>query len=82
VLSNIDLALELGFTPKVNCVVMKGVNEDELVDFVALTENKAVDVRFIEYMPFGGTSELCCICGCLPAAVCPLATAALYCTAV
>lgn len=56
VLKNIDLAIELGFTPKVNVVVMKGVNEDELVDFVALTEDKAVDVRFIEYMPFGGES--------------------------
>lgn len=51
----IDKALELDYSPvKVNCVVMRGTNEDELCDFVALTENKNIDVRFIEYMPFDG----------------------------
>ncbi|XP_031567672.1 GTP 3',8-cyclase, mitochondrial-like isoform X1 [Actinia tenebrosa] len=55
VMEAIDSALDLGYEPlKVNCVVMKGLNEDEICDFVALTENKAVDVRFIEYMPFDG----------------------------
>ncbi|CAG5136430.1 unnamed protein product [Candidula unifasciata] len=55
VLKAIDKALELGYDPlKINCVVMKGVNDDEICDFVAFTENKPVDVRFIEYMPFGG----------------------------
>ncbi len=39
---------------KVNVVVMKGVNEEEVVDFVGWTENSAIDVRFIEYMPFSG----------------------------
>lgn len=39
---------------QVNCVVMRGLNEDELLDFVALTEKKPVEVRFIEYMPFDG----------------------------
>lgn len=33
---------------------MKGVNDDEILDFVDLTQNKNVDVRFIEYMPFDG----------------------------
>jgi len=37
---------------KVNCVVMKGFNDNELYDFVNLTKNKPVDVRFIEWMPF------------------------------
>lgn len=41
---------------KVNCVVMKGSNEDEVIDFVRLTEDKPIDVRFIEYMPFDGMS--------------------------
>jgi cyclic pyranopterin phosphate synthase len=55
VLGAIDLALAADIGPvKVNCVVMKGVNEDELVDFVSFTRDRAVDVRFIEYMPFGG----------------------------
>lgn len=37
---------------KVNCVVMKGVNDDELCDFVALTKDRNLEVRFIEFMPF------------------------------
>jgi molybdenum cofactor biosynthesis enzyme MoaA len=52
-LQSIELALELGYNPvKINCVVMRGLNEQELPDFVAFTKSKAVDVRFIEYMPF------------------------------
>ena len=39
---------------QVNCVVMKGLNDDELIDFVHLTERLPVEVRFIEYMPFSG----------------------------
>ncbi len=39
---------------QVNVVVMRGVNEDELCDFVELTRHAAVNVRFIEYMPFDG----------------------------
>lgn len=42
---------------QVNCVVMRGLNEDELLDFVALTEKKPLEVRFIEYMPFDGESH-------------------------
>jgi len=33
---------------------MKGVNDDEIADFVALTEKMPFDIRFIEYMPFDG----------------------------
>jgi cyclic pyranopterin phosphate synthase len=55
VMNSIDVALDLGYSPvKVNCVVMRGVNEEEIVDFVNLTKDKMVDVRFIEYMPFDG----------------------------
>ncbi|XP_062863767.1 molybdenum cofactor biosynthesis protein 1 isoform X1 [Trichomycterus rosablanca] len=55
VMEGIDKAIETGYNPvKVNCVVMRGLNEDELLDFVALTEKKPLDVRFIEYMPFDG----------------------------
>ncbi|NXF90510.1 MOCS1 protein, partial [Eubucco bourcierii] len=39
---------------KVNCVVMRGFNEDELLDFVDFTKDLPLDVRFIEYMPFDG----------------------------
>ena len=34
--------------------MIRGVNEEEVVDFVRFTEHRNVDVRFIEYMPFGG----------------------------
>ncbi|XP_043483678.1 molybdenum cofactor biosynthesis protein 1 isoform X2 [Leptopilina heterotoma] len=55
VIAAIDLAVQLGYNPvKVNCVILRGFNEDELVDFVNFTRDKPVDVRFIEYMPFSG----------------------------
>ena len=55
VMASIDKAIELGFdSVKVNCVVMRGQNDDELLDFVALTKEKPINVRFIEYMPFDG----------------------------
>lgn len=39
---------------KLNCVMMRGVNDDELLDFVAFTRDHDLSVRFIEYMPFSG----------------------------
>lgn len=46
VLAAIDLALSLGFSPlKVNCVLMAGVNEHELLDFAAFAIEKQIDVR-------------------------------------
>lgn len=51
----IDDCVSAGVATKVNVVVMRGVNDDELVDFVKLTEkHRRLDVRFIEYMPFDG----------------------------
>ncbi len=50
----IEAALAVGFSPvKVNVVVMRGVNDDELLDFAALTMKYPLHVRFIEYMPIG-----------------------------
>ncbi|XP_028981987.1 molybdenum cofactor biosynthesis protein 1 isoform X2 [Diachasma alloeum] len=55
VMAAIDLAVQLQFNPvKVNCVIMRGFNDDELTDFVELTRDKPIDIRFIEYMPFDG----------------------------
>lgn len=55
VLDSIEKSLQFGFNPlKVNCVVMRGLNDDEILDFIGLTREKNVDVRFIEYMPFDG----------------------------
>ena len=39
---------------QVNVVVMRGVNDDEICDFVELTRDAPINVRFIEYMPFDG----------------------------
>jgi GTP 3',8-cyclase len=56
VLKTIDTALELGISPvKLNCVVIKNLNDAEVLDFVELTRNKPIEVRFIEFMPFDGT---------------------------
>ncbi|MFT3911771.1 MAG: GTP 3',8-cyclase MoaA [Ferruginibacter sp.] len=52
--NNIELLLQRGFHVKVNMVVMKGMNENEINDFVAWTKHAPVHVRFIEFMPFEG----------------------------
>nr|XP_009771542.1 PREDICTED: cyclic pyranopterin monophosphate synthase, mitochondrial isoform X2 [Nicotiana sylvestris] len=55
VMESIDAAVELGYNPvKVNCVVMRGFNDDEICDFVELTRERPINVRFIEFMPFDG----------------------------
>jgi cyclic pyranopterin phosphate synthase len=52
VLDGIDAAVEAGFDPvKVNCVLVRGVNDDEAVDFAAFGRERGVTVRFIEFMP-------------------------------
>jgi len=52
VLDGIDAAIEAGLDPvKINVVVMRGVNDDELVDFATYGRDKGVVVRFIEFMP-------------------------------
>ncbi|KAL2141108.1 hypothetical protein VTI28DRAFT_2798 [Corynascus sepedonium] len=43
-----------GIKFKINCVVMRGLNDREILPFVELTREKDVEVRFIEYMPFDG----------------------------
>lgn len=48
-------ATDLGFNPvKLNVVVMRGINDDEIGSFVDMTKNIPLNVRFIEYMPFDG----------------------------
>ncbi|PWT76816.1 MAG: GTP 3',8-cyclase MoaA [Bacteroidetes bacterium] len=54
VYENIGLALQAGIHVKLNMVVMKGVNEDEINDFIEWTKFEPVHVRFIEFMPFSG----------------------------
>lgn len=57
VLDGLHAAHEVGFTnTKLNCVLMGGVNDDEIADFVALTKELAITVRFIELMPIGASA--------------------------
>jgi cyclic pyranopterin phosphate synthase len=54
VMRGLDRSEEAGFTGlKINCVTMRGTNDDELADFARLTLNRRLTVRFIEYMPLG-----------------------------
>ncbi len=53
VMDGIEASLAAGFAPlKINVVVMRGVNDDEILDFVSWAKNRPINVRFIEYMPF------------------------------
>jgi cyclic pyranopterin phosphate synthase len=54
VCNNIQLLVEEGFEVKVNCVLMTGFNENEIIDFIELTKLQPLQIRFIEFMPFDG----------------------------
>jgi len=52
VLDGIDAAIDAGFSPvKINAVVQRGVNDDEIVDLATFGRDKGIEVRFIEFMP-------------------------------
>jgi cyclic pyranopterin phosphate synthase len=54
VLAGIDAAIEQGFQRiKINAVVMKGSNEDEVLDLLEFARDKQIDIAFIEEMPLG-----------------------------
>ncbi|MEP7267152.1 MAG: GTP 3',8-cyclase MoaA [Saprospiraceae bacterium] len=53
-IDNINLLINAGFHVKINIVVIKGLNELEILDFVEWTKQKNIHVRFIEFMPFEG----------------------------
>lgn len=54
VISNLHLLLNHDFTVKVNVVLMKGFNDNEIIDFIKLTQFLPISIRFIEFMPFAG----------------------------
>jgi cyclic pyranopterin phosphate synthase len=59
VLRGLDRAEAAGFDAvKINCVVMRGVNDDEVADFARLSLDRRVSVRFIEYMPLGDAAVM------------------------
>ena len=54
VMKNINLMIDNGIHVKVNAVVIKGLNDSEINDFVRMTKEQPIHVRFIEFMPFTG----------------------------
>lgn len=51
---NINWLLKKDFSVKINVVLIKGINDQEINNFIALTRKKKVHIRFIEFMPFTG----------------------------
>lgn len=59
IFKGIEKSLLLGMTPiKINTVIMKGINDDEIDDFMNLTKEYPISVRFIELMPIGEGRKL------------------------
>jgi molybdenum cofactor biosynthesis protein A len=56
VIDNLHLLLNNDFNVKVNVVLIKGFNDDEVIDFIKLTEFLPLSIRFIEFMPFAGNA--------------------------
>ena len=54
VFKNIQVLIALGIKVKVNAVLIKGMNDAEILDFIELTRNLPIAIRFIEFMPFDG----------------------------
>ena len=58
VMDGLEEAERAGLNPlKINCVAIKGFNDDEILDFALLTKKKPYHIRFIEYMPFDAQAE-------------------------
>ena len=54
VYANIMLLINEGFNVKLNAVLIKGFNDNEIIDFIELSKDLPISVRFIEFMPFDG----------------------------
>lgn len=54
VYDNILLLVKEGFNVKLNAVLIKGFSDDEIINFIKLTKDLSINIRFIEFMPFDG----------------------------
>jgi molybdenum cofactor biosynthesis protein A len=54
VIENLDLLEVNGFKVKLNVVVIKGFNDNEIIHFIEMTKDRNIQIRFIEFMPFDG----------------------------
>ncbi|MDR2304716.1 MAG: GTP 3',8-cyclase MoaA [Treponema sp.] len=58
VLSSLDMAIELDMLPlKINCVLLRGINDDEIEGFINMARERPLQIRFIELMPMGKLSK-------------------------
>jgi len=57
VLNNVHRLVQNGFNVKINCVVMDGINTEDIIPFINFANDYNVDVRFLEEMPFNGHSK-------------------------
>ncbi|PZX92274.1 GTP 3',8-cyclase MoaA [Flavobacterium aquariorum] len=53
-IENLDLLESNNFKVKLNVVVIKGFNDNEIIDFIEMTKDRNIQIRFIEFMPFDG----------------------------
>jgi cyclic pyranopterin phosphate synthase len=58
ILRGMETALDMGLAVKINCVPIRGINEEDLPDIAALARDKNIAVRFIELMPLGSAAAL------------------------
>ena len=56
VIKNIYMLINEGFQLKLNVVLLKGTNDSEILDFIELTKELPISIRFIEFMPFDGNN--------------------------
>lgn len=54
VMTNIHLLITEGFNVKINVVLIKNFNDNEIIDFINFTKDLPINIRFIEFMPFDG----------------------------
>ena len=58
VLDGIDACLSLGIDTNINCVVINDFNNNEIDDFIHLTKNNPINIRFIELLPNGEANKI------------------------
>jgi cyclic pyranopterin phosphate synthase len=63
ILSLIDRLLDKGITVKLNCVIIRSINEDEILPISVMAKSKNITVRFIEFMPMGSAETLKLVSG-------------------
>src|SRR6056300_1782377 len=56
IIKNLYLLIDEGFQIKLNVVLLKGTNDSEILDFIELTKELPISIRFIEFMPFDGNN--------------------------